>query len=339
MSRYARRLGTSLGGLTRARHSPAASLSPAGPTANLAVTTSREDFRALAAEHRVVPVTPQGARRQRDAAVGVPQARRQPSRHVPAGIRRERPVLVALVVHRRGRAVGADGARRRGGLAGRRRRRDAPSGGDPLQALRATLRAAGDRSRCPACRRCPAGWSASSPTTWCGGWSGCPNWPSTTCGCPTCCCCWPPTSPRVDHHEGTITLIANAVNWNGTDERVDWAYDDAVAAARRDDRGAGRPLPSTVATFSRPEPLHRAQRTVEEYARDRREAGRRDRGGRGLPGGAVAAVRDGHRRRPARRLPDAAGDATPARTCTCSTCPMTLADWTSRSSGPARRRW
>ena len=25
----------------------------------------------------------------------------------------------------------------------------------------------------------------------------------------------------VDHHEGTITLIANAVNWNGTDERVD----------------------------------------------------------------------------------------------------------------------
>ena len=33
----------------------------------------------------------------------------------------------------------------------------------------------------------------------------------------------------VDHHEGTITLIANAVNWNGTDERVDWAYDDAVS--------------------------------------------------------------------------------------------------------------
>ena len=30
--------------------------------------------------------------------------------------------------------------------------------------------------------------------------------------------------------EGDIpgTLIANAVNWNGTDERVDWAYDDAV---------------------------------------------------------------------------------------------------------------
>ena len=32
----------------------------------------------------------------------------------------------------------------------------------------------------------------------------------------------------LDHHEGTVTLIANAVNWDGTDERVDETYDDAV---------------------------------------------------------------------------------------------------------------
>ena len=32
-----------------------------------------------------------------------------------------------------------------------------------------------------------------------------------------------------DHHEGTITLIANAVNWDDSPERVDAAYDDAVA--------------------------------------------------------------------------------------------------------------
>ena len=44
----------------------------------------------------------------------------------------------------------------------------------------------------------------------------------------------------VDHHEGTITLIANAVNWNGTDERVDWAYDDAVARLDVMTDGAGR---------------------------------------------------------------------------------------------------
>ena len=69
----------------------------------------------------------------------------------------------------------------------------------------------------------------------------------------------------VDHHEGTITLIANAVNWNGTDERVDWAYDDAVARLDVMTAALGEHLPSTVATFSRPEPLHRSQRTLEEY--------------------------------------------------------------------------
>ena len=69
----------------------------------------------------------------------------------------------------------------------------------------------------------------------------------------------------VDHHEGTITLIANAVNWNGTDERVDWAYDDAVARLDVMTEALGKNLSSTVATFSRPEPLNRKQRTVEEY--------------------------------------------------------------------------
>src|SRR5258705_1058352 len=69
----------------------------------------------------------------------------------------------------------------------------------------------------------------------------------------------------VDHHEGTITLIANAVNWNGTDERVDWAYDDAVTRLDVMTAALREHLPSTVATFRKPEPLHRAQRTLEEY--------------------------------------------------------------------------
>ena len=69
----------------------------------------------------------------------------------------------------------------------------------------------------------------------------------------------------VDHHEGTITLIANAVNWNGTDERVDGAYDDAVSRLDVMTAALSMPLGSTVATFSRPKPMHRSQRTVEEY--------------------------------------------------------------------------
>ena len=111
----------------------------------------------------------------------------------------------------------------------------------------------------------------------------------------------------VDHHEGTITLIANAVNWNGTDERVDEAYDDAIARLDVMTAALEQPLPSTVATFTKPEPQHRAQRTVRGIRRDRRAAGRRDRAWRGISGGAVAAVRDGYRRRGDRRLPDASG--------------------------------
>ena len=50
----------------------------------------------------------------------------------------------------------------------------------------------------------------------------------------------------VDHHEGTITLIANAINWDASDERVDEAYDDAVARLDRMTADLAAPAPSTV---------------------------------------------------------------------------------------------
>jgi anthranilate synthase component 1 len=70
----------------------------------------------------------------------------------------------------------------------------------------------------------------------------------------------------IDHHEGTITLIANAVNWDGTDDRVDEAYADAVARLDTMEAALGRPLDSSVGTFTRPEPEYAAQRTVAEYS-------------------------------------------------------------------------
>ena len=109
----------------------------------------------------------------------------------------------------------------------------------------------------------------------------------------------------VDHHEGTITLIANAVNWNGTDERVDEAYDDAIARLDVMTAALEQPLPSTVATFTRPEPQHRAQRTVEEYGAIVERLVGEIEAWRGVSGGAVAAFRDGHPRRGDRRLPNA----------------------------------
>ena len=50
----------------------------------------------------------------------------------------------------------------------------------------------------------------------------------------------------LDHHEGTVTLIANAINWDASDERVDNAYDDAVARLDRMTAELAAPAPSTV---------------------------------------------------------------------------------------------
>ena len=69
----------------------------------------------------------------------------------------------------------------------------------------------------------------------------------------------------VDHHEGTITLVANAINWDASDERVDEAYDDAVARLDRMTADLATPAPSTVAVYRAVEPTFTRQRSVEEY--------------------------------------------------------------------------
>lgn len=57
-----------------------------------------------------------------------------------------------------------------------------------------------------------------------------------------------------DHHEGTVTLIANAVNWDNTPERVDAAYDDAVRRLDEMTEQLATHAPPTAATFDRPAP-------------------------------------------------------------------------------------
>lgn len=69
----------------------------------------------------------------------------------------------------------------------------------------------------------------------------------------------------VDHHEGVIWLIATVVNWNNTDDGVDEAYDDAVQ--RIDDMVARLKQPGRggVDTFDSPAPQYRRQRSLEEH--------------------------------------------------------------------------
>ncbi|MBT0565207.1 anthranilate synthase component I [Williamsia sp. CHRR-6] len=69
----------------------------------------------------------------------------------------------------------------------------------------------------------------------------------------------------VDHHEGSITLIANAINFDGTDDRAEEAYHDAVARLDRMTAALAAPAPSTVSTYSRPDPDYRSQRSLADY--------------------------------------------------------------------------
>jgi anthranilate synthase component 1 len=232
-------------------------------TADLTVTTTRAQFRALAAEHRFVPVT---RKVLADSETPLSAYRK---------LTANRPGTFLLESAENGRSwsrwsfIGAgapsamtvhDGEAAWIGVTPQ----DAPRGGDPLAALRATMHllASEPLADLPPLSGGLVGFFAYDMVR---RLERLPSLATDDLKLPDMLLLLATDVAAVDHHEGTITLIANAVNWNGTDERVDWAYDDAVARLDVMTDALGQPLPSTVATFDRPEPLHRAQRTLEEY--------------------------------------------------------------------------
>ncbi|OBK27225.1 anthranilate synthase component I [Mycobacterium asiaticum] len=231
--------------------------------ANLAATTTREDFRVLAAEHRVVPVTrkvladsetPLSAYRKlaanRPGTFLLESAENGRSWSRWSFIGAGSPTALTV---RDGHAVWLGAVPK-----------DAPSGGDPLDALRATLDVLATAAL-PGLPPLSGGMVGYFAYDMVRRLERLPELAVNDLQLPDMLLLLATDLAAVDHHEGTITLIANAVNWNGTDERVDCAYDDAVARLDVMTAALGQPLPSTVSTFSKPEPRHRAQRTVEEY--------------------------------------------------------------------------
>lgn len=71
----------------------------------------------------------------------------------------------------------------------------------------------------------------------------------------------------LDHHEGTVTLIANAVNWDASDERVDAAYDDAVARLDGMTRTLGEPAAVPPAVFEPRTPAFTRRTSGNDYRR------------------------------------------------------------------------
>jgi anthranilate synthase component 1 len=69
----------------------------------------------------------------------------------------------------------------------------------------------------------------------------------------------------LDHHEGTITLIANAVNWDNSPQRVDEAYDDAVTRLNKMTEDLCTTAEPTAMVFDRPKPEFTRRRTREEF--------------------------------------------------------------------------
>jgi anthranilate synthase component I len=228
-----------------------------------AVTTTGEDFRALATEHRVVPVT---RKVLADSETPLSAYRK---------LAANRPGTFLLESAENGRSwsrwsfIGAgapsaltvrDGEAVWLGVTPQ----DAPSGGDPVQALRTTLELLATVAL-PGLPPLSGGMVGFFAYDLVRRLEHLPELAVDDLKLPDLLLLLATDIAAVDHHEGTITLIANAVNWNGTDERVDWAYDDAVARLDVMTMALGRSVPSTVATFNRPEPLLRAQRTAEEY--------------------------------------------------------------------------
>ncbi len=73
----------------------------------------------------------------------------------------------------------------------------------------------------------------------------------------------------VDHSDGTITLIANAINWDGSDEHVDDAWTAAQTRLDRMQEDLLTPIPGFLAQMdSHPAPVYSRNTSAEKYRAD-----------------------------------------------------------------------
>lgn len=69
-----------------------------------------------------------------------------------------------------------------------------------------------------------------------------------------------------DHFEGSVTLIANAINWDGSDKRIDEAFDSAQVRLDQMQQRLMNPMESLVAPLAaRPTPEFIRRTTSEDY--------------------------------------------------------------------------
>jgi len=70
----------------------------------------------------------------------------------------------------------------------------------------------------------------------------------------------------MDHSDGTVTLIANAINWDGSDSRIDQAYEDCVKRLDRMQEELSAPLDGFVSEMQdRTLPEFESNTTADQY--------------------------------------------------------------------------
>jgi anthranilate synthase component 1 len=212
-----------------------------------AVTPDLETFRALARDRRVVPVT------RRLLADG----------ETPVGIYRklaaERPGTFLLESAEHGRVwsrysfIGARSAATLTETAGEAVWLGTPpvglpSGGDPLDALRDTV-AALHTPRLPGLPPLTGGLVGFIGYDAVRRLERLPELAKDDLHLPELGMMLATDLAVLDHEDGTVLLIANAINWDDTDQRVDDAWADAVARLDRMTADLAQPAPPTAATY------------------------------------------------------------------------------------------
>jgi anthranilate synthase component 1 len=70
----------------------------------------------------------------------------------------------------------------------------------------------------------------------------------------------------MDHSDGTVTLIANAINWDGSDSRIDQAYEECVKRLDRMQEELSAPLDGLVSEMQdRTLPQFESNTTADQY--------------------------------------------------------------------------
>ncbi|NHC45507.1 anthranilate synthase component I [Motilibacter sp. K478] len=221
----------------------------AGPAGRVAGTASPglEEFRALAVDRRVIPVT------RRLLADG----------ETPVGLYRklagERPGTFLLEsaehggVWSRYSIVGARSAATLTESAGEAVWLGTPpvglpTGGDPLEAVRATLEAL-HTSRLPGLPPLTGGLVGYIGYDAVRRLERLPTLAADDLQLPELGLLLATDLAVLDHVDGTVLLVANAVNWDDSPERVDESYADALSRLERMTEELSRPAPATVATL------------------------------------------------------------------------------------------